>query len=262
MTTLSVIKIGGNIIDDGPRLGAFLKAFAGLTGPRILVHGGGKLASGIGERLGIRPNYAAGRRITDAETLELVTMVYGGLINKQIVGALQSLGCQAIGLSGCDGRVIRGSKRPVRDIDYGFVGDLDERSINTGFIQTLLAAGLTPVFAPLSYDESSGGLLNTNADTIAQELARALAGLMPARLIYCFEKPGLLLNPEDDASLIASVNEAEYRQLLVEGIVKDGMVPKLENAFAAIRSGVEKVIIGRAEDLPQLIAGTAGTHIQ
>jgi len=262
MNTLNVIKIGGNIIDSESRLAGFLAAFAGIAGPKILVHGGGKIATEIGGQLGIEPHYIGGRRITDAATLDLVTMVYGGLINKRLVARLQTAGCNAIGLSGCDGRVIMASKRPVRDIDYGFVGDLAEESINLGFLQTLLAAGLTLVFAPLTYDESKGGLLNTNADTIAQELAKAASKLRQVQLIYCFEKKGLLMHPDDDESVIPAVTEDEFLQFVARGIVREGMIPKLENAFKAIRHGVRKVIIGQAEDLSQLIAGTAGTHIQ
>lgn len=259
MKHLTVVKIGGNIIDHAERLQAFVKRFAGLQGPCILVHGGGAIATKMGDRLGIAPNYVNGRRITDAETLEVVTMVYGGLVNKQIVAKLQAEGCNAIGLSGCDGGMLQAHKRPVRAIDYGFVGDLNEDAVNVLLLASLIELGLTPVFAPLSYSE--GGLLNTNADTIAQELAKAMSSQYAVQLIYCFEKAGLLADPADDHSVIASVNEASFKTLIADGIVSGGMIPKLENAFAAINAGVQKVSIGQAEKLDELILGTSGTHI-
>jgi acetylglutamate kinase len=261
MNTLTIIKIGGNIIDDPSRLEGFLGSFAAIQGAKILVHGGGRIATQMGERLGITPHYVDGRRITDAETLELVTMVYGGLVNKQVVARLQSVGCNAIGLSGSDGGVLRGRKRPVGKLDYGFVGDLDAASVNVRLLQTLMDAGLTPVLAPLTYDGASG-LLNTNADTIAQEIAKAFSQIAAVALIYCFEKGGLLLDAEDESSVISSIGERGFRELVGAGAVSGGMIPKLDNAFAAIRAGVQKVIIGRAEDLPGLISGSAGTQIQ
>lgn len=260
MKKLTVVKIGGNIIDHPERLQAFVKRFANLSGPCILVHGGGAIATKMGDRLGIAPNYVNGRRITDAETLEVVTMVYGGLVNKQIVAKLQAAACNAIGLSGCDGGVLQAHKRPVREIDYGFVGDLDEDAVNVPMLASLLELGLTPVFAPLSYSE--GGLLNTNADTIAQEVAKAMSSRYAVQLIYCFEKAGLLADPADDQSVIASVNEASFKTFTAKGIVSGGMIPKLENAFAAIHAGVQKVSIGQAENLESLIAGSSGTHIE
>ena len=261
MNTLTIVKIGGNIIDSPSRLDGFLAAFSAIQGAKILVHGGGKIATQMGERFGITPYYVDGRRITDADTLELVTMVYGGLVNKQVVARLQSVGCNAIGLTGCDGRVLSADKRPVVELDYGFVGDLNADSVNVLLLQSLMNAGLTPVLAPLTYDRHSG-LLNTNADTIAQEIAKAFSNGAAVQLIYCFEKGGLLLDADDDTSVIPSIGEARFRELVASGIVSGGMIPKLENAFAAIRQGVQKVIIGQAEDLPGLISGTAGTQIQ
>ncbi len=261
MSTLTIIKIGGNIIDSPSRLDAFLASFSAIQGAKMLVHGGGKVATQIGERLGISPNYVDGRRITDSETLELVTMVYGGLVNKQLVARLQSLGCNAMGLTGCDGRVLSANKRPVTGRDYGFVGDLDAGSVNVSLLQTLMDAGLTPVVAPLTYDRKSG-LLNTNADTIAQEIAKAFSSNAAVQLIYCFERKGLLLDAGDDASVISTIDATRFNELVSSGVVSGGMIPKLENAFTAISQGVQKVIIGQAEDLPGLISGTAGTQIQ
>lgn len=260
MERLIVVKIGGNIIDHPERLSSFLQRFALLPGNRILVHGGGAIATKMGERLGINPNYVDGRRITDAATLEVVTMVYGGLVNKQIVAGLQAASCNAIGLSGCDGGVLQAHKRAVADIDYGYVGDLHADGVNVELLKGLLDLNLTPVFAPLSYE--AGALLNTNADTIAQELSKALSSVYSVQLIYCFEKRGLLSNPADDDSVIASINKETFQTLRTSGVISGGMIPKLDNAFAALQSGVHKVIIGQAEALEALIAGQSGTHIE
>jgi acetylglutamate kinase len=257
---LHVVKIGGNIIDEPEKLSLFLKAFTAIEGYKILVHGGGKMASEIGNKLQIIPNYFNGRRLTDAPTLDLVTMVYGGLINKKIVANLQSLGCNAIGLTGADGCLVPATKRPVSDIDYGFVGDVTSESINTGLLNLLLENGMTPVLAPLTHD-GKGSLLNTNADTIAQEIAKAMASYMPVQLIYCFEKKGVLFDAGDDNSVIRSVSKTYFNELIAKNIVSGGMIPKLQNAFAAIETGVEKVIIGDAADLKELISGNAGTWI-
>jgi acetylglutamate kinase len=257
---LQVIKIGGNIIDDEVKLSSFLKAFAAVEGSKILVHGGGKVATDIGRKLDIEPNYVNGRRITDAPTLDLVTMVYGGLINKNIVARLQSFGCNAIGLTGADGSVLPAVKRPVKDIDYGFVGDVTSESINNQLIKLFLQYGLVPVFAPLTHD-GQGNLLNTNADTIAQELAKSMAQYMPVQLIYCFEKRGVLIDANDDDSVISSIAITDFNELKEKGLITGGMIPKLENAFTAIDKGVEKVIIGHADELPGLVSGKAGTWI-
>jgi len=257
---LTVIKVGGNIIDDDTKLAAFLKSFATLSGAKILVHGGGKIATSIGEKLGIESKYVNGRRITDRETLSLVTMVYGGLINKNIVATLQSLSCNAIGLTGADGNILPAVKRPVKDIDYGFVGDVTNDKVSVTMLSRLLHIGLTPVFAPLTHD-TKGNMLNTNADTIAQEVARAMATHMEVQLIYCFEKKGVLADAADDDSVINSITAADFEELKAAGIVSGGMIPKLENAFSAISSGVKKVIIGQAEDLHALYTGDSGTCI-
>ena len=257
---LQVIKIGGNIIDNELKLAAFIKDFAAIEGYKILVHGGGKVATELGKKLGIEPNYVNGRRITDKPTLDLVTMVYGGLINKNIVAALQAAGCNAIGLTGADGSVIPAEQRVVKDIDYGYVGDVRSEHVNTGLIKLLLHNGYVPVFAPLTHD-SKGLLLNTNADTIAQEIAKSMAPFMPVQLIYCFEKRGVLIDAGDDDSVINSITKIDFAELMEKELISGGMIPKLENAFAAIEQGVSKVIIGHAEELPALVGGNAGTWI-
>ena len=258
---LTIVKIGGNIIDDEQKLKLFLDNFTTLEGYKILVHGGGKIATGIGEKLGITPDYINGRRITDKQTLDLVTMVYGGLINKNIVALLQALHCNAIGLTGADGGVIPAAKRPVGDIDYGFVGDITGEDIKHRMVMLLLQNGLVPVFAPLTFSPQCG-MLNTNADTIAQEIAKAMAHHMNVQLIYCLEKKGVLLDATDDSSVINSMTEADFKELKEQEIISNGMIPKLENAFAAVRAGVKRVIIGHADELCDIISGTAGTIIQ
>jgi acetylglutamate kinase len=255
---LSIIKIGGNIIDDEVKLAAFLGVFAAIKGKKILVHGGGKLATKVAEGLGIKQQMIDGRRITDEETLRVVTMVYAGTINKQIVARLQALGCPAIGLTGADGNAILSHKRVHASIDYGFVGDVD--AVNTSLLTSLLLLEKVLVFAPITHD-GKGQLLNTNADTIAQELARGLSATFDISLVYSFEKSGVLLDAEDDSSVIGRIGPAYYQELKEKKLIFAGMIPKLDNAFAALRSGVGKVIIGRAEELPQLLAGQAGTTI-
>jgi acetylglutamate kinase len=261
MNELLVIKIGGNIIDDEARLALFLEHFSILQGHKILVHGGGKIATAIGAKLGLEPAYHNGRRITDAATLELTTMVYGGLLNKKIVAGLQAQQCNAIGLSGCDGNIVRAVKRPVKEVDFGFVGDVTETGVQVEVLNTLLQAGLVPVLAPLTHD-GHGTLLNTNADTIAQEVARAFAPHYAVKLIFCFEKAGVLRQVDDESSVIQEIDLPTFRNLVDDGTIAAGMVPKLENAFSAIQQGVKKVIIGSADDLAALITGKSGTHIQ
>ena len=258
METLYVVKIGGNIIDDAQKLKGFLKVFAAIKGPKILVHGGGKLATQLAGQLGIEQQLVEGRRITDAETLKVVTMVYAGYINKNIVAQLQANRCNAFGLSGADGNVIQARKRQHASIDYGFVGDVD--AVNEKLLKSLLTQDITPVICPITHD-AAGQLLNTNADTIAQEVAKGLSKKFDVQLIYSFEKAGVLLNAEDESTVIKSINPAYYQQLKAEGAIFAGMIPKLDNAFAALLSGVGKVIIGRAEQLPQLIDNTSGTTI-
>jgi len=242
---VTIYKIGGGIIDDAVELTKFLALLAQADGPRILVHGGGKGASSMMRELGIEPQLVNGRRITDAATLDIVTMFYAGKTNKQVVAELQKLGVNALGLSGADGNVIQGHKRPVRDIDYGFVGDLTPASVDNALLKSLLEAGMTPVLCPIIHD-GQGQLLNTNADTIASAVAVALAPAYDVILHYCFEKNGVLRNVADDNSVISEINSATYVELKQQGIIADGMLPKLENAFAALNQGVSKVIIGHA----------------
>lgn len=258
MEKLFVVKIGGNIIDDEAKLAAFLVSFAALPGKKILIHGGGKLATRLAEEMKVPQQLVDGRRITDAETLKIVTMVYAGYINKNIVAQLQAQGSNAIGLSGADGNVIQAHKRVHPTLDYGFVGDVDQ--VNATLLQSLLAQDLAVVLAPITHDKK-GLLLNTNADTIAQETAKGLSGLYDVQLIYSFEKSGVLLDANDDNTVIASLNPTYYQQLKSEQKIFAGMIPKLDNAFAALHSGVKKVIIGKAEQLHALIAGSAGTTI-
>ena len=251
MQALHIIKIGGNVIDNSENLHRFLKDFTALDGFKILVHGGGKVASQISETMGIAANLVDGRRITDIDTLRVVTMVYGGLINKNMVAQLQRYGNNAIGLTGADGDFIRAKKRVVKTIDYGFVGDLSDESIKPGNISKLLDNGFTPVFCALTHD-GEGQLLNTNADTIASALAVALSGSYETTLIYCFEKKGVLQDIDDDDSLIRDIDPERYERLKTEKIIHSGMLPKLDNAFTAISCGVKAVIIGHSDDLSQL----------
>jgi len=247
MNKLFIIKIGGNVLDDEKLLKSFLTDFAQIQEPKILVHGGGKIATKIGDQLGIKSNYVDGRRITDEATIDVVTMVYGGLINKQIVAQLQRLGCNAMGLTGADGNMIKAVKRPVKEIDYGFVGDITPNSVNSSLLYFLLKQNVIPVFAPLTY--ANGVILNTNADTIASVLAISLSKHFNVRLLYCFEKKGVLKNINDENSVIRLLTKSSYEQFLGQGIFTDGILPKLENAFSAIESGVNEVLIGEAGDL-------------
>lgn len=250
---LYVVKIGGNVIDNSENLYNFLKDFTALEGKKILVHGGGKVATQLSETLGIEPKMVDGRRITDIETLRVVTMVYGGLINKNIVAQLQRFGTNAIGLTGADGDFIRAKKRPVKTIDYGFVGDLDDNSINPQNLKSLLDAGFTPVFCALTHD-GEGQILNTNADTIASALSVALSKLYKTTLIYCFEKKGVLKDVNDEESLIKDLDPEKYLELKEQQVIHSGMLPKLDNAFGAISCGVANVIIGHSDDLGKLQA--------
>jgi acetylglutamate kinase len=249
--SLFIIKIGGNVIDNSENLYHFLKDFTALSGYKILVHGGGKVATQLSETMGIETKLVDGRRITDIETLRVVTMVYGGLINKNIVAQLQRFGNNAIGLTGADGDFIRTKKRPVKTIDYGFVGDIDENSIKTQNIISLMEAGFTPVFCALTHD-GEGQLLNTNADTIASALAIALSKSFQTTLIYCFEKKGVLKDINDEDSLIREIDPQRYEELKIKQIIHSGMLPKLDNAFTAISCGVKAVIIGHSDDLGNL----------
>ncbi|MGE7774402.1 acetylglutamate kinase [Chitinophaga sp. NPDC101104] len=254
-----VVKVGGNVIDNPALLDTFLADFAKVPGRKVLIHGGGKIATRIGDKLGIESKYLNGRRITDAETVDVVTMVYGGLVNKQIVAKLQANGANAIGLTGADANIIPAVKRPVKDVDYGFVGDIPAGTVQTAPLQLLLDAGLTPVLSPLTHD-GKGQILNTNADTIASSVAVALAAHYDVRLVFCFEKKGVLRDANDDDSVINLINQDVYRELLAAGALSDGILPKLENAFAAIGNGVKEVLIGHADDLRRnttdAVAGT------
>jgi|SRR6185312_225557 len=294
MEGLYVIKIGGNIIDDESVLKSFLKKFADIPGKKILVHGGGKLATRMAEKMGIPQQLVDGRRVTDAETLKIVTMVYAGYINKNIVACLQSLHCNTIGICGADGNSILAHKRlrgssatgiPANETsagfalnrsshsetaentgltgndtstDYGFAGDID--SVNTEWIGSLLHQGLALVTAPITHD-GKNQLLNTNADSIAQEIAKAMSKSFQVQLIYSFEKAGVLLDVNDDRTVIHSINPSYYQELKATEKIFAGMIPKLDNAFAAISQGVKKVIIGKGEDLANLLNGKSGTTI-
>lgn len=262
MDKLFVIKIGGNVIDNDNSLRLFLASFASAKAKMILIHGGGKIATKIGDQLGIESKYINGRRITDEATIDLVTMVYGGLVNKKIVAQLQSLNCNAIGLTGADANIIPAIKRPVKDIDYGFAGDVKTGSINADLLHVLLQQDITPVIAPLTHD-GKGQMLNTNADTIAASLAVALSRLYEVRLIYCFEKSGILTDVEDENSVIHLITKGRYQQLLEEKKLFDGIIPKIDNAFSAIDNGVKEVLIGHADDLLQNLTNTTkGTLIK
>lgn len=262
MEKLFVIKIGGNVIDNETALSAFLSSFAQSNPKKILIHGGGKIATKIGEQLGIESKYVNGRRITDAATIDLVTMVYGGLVNKRIVAQLQSLHCNAIGITGADANIIPAVKRPVKDIDYGFAGDVNAEHINADILNVLLQQHIMPVIAPLTHD-GNGQILNTNADTIASSLAVALSKLYDVRLIYCFEKKGILTDVEDENSVVNLITKEKYQQLLDANKLFDGIIPKIDNAFAAIDNGVKEVLIGHADDLLQNLTDTTkGTLIK
>lgn len=255
---LYIIKIGGNIIDDETKLNSFISDFAAINAAKILIHGGGKLATRLAEQLNIKQQLVDGRRITDAETLKIVTMVYAGYVNKNIVARLQSRNCNAIGLTGADGDAIRAHKRKHAVMDYGFVGDIDV--INTGLLKMLIEKKLTPVIAPITHDQQ-GQLLNTNADTIAQEIAKSLSAEYQVVLIFSFEKEGVLRDANDENSVLPLLDRKTFQKLKTDGNIYAGMIPKLDNAFAALDSGVQKVIIGKAENLNKLTKGNSGTSI-
>ena len=258
MDLLFIIKIGGNIIDDEKKLSSFIKEFASVKSHKILVHGGGRLATKLADTLGIQQQLIDGRRITDAETLKIVTMVYAGYINKTIVAQLQASGCNSIGLTGADANIIQAHKRIHPTIDYGFVGDID--SINTALIKGLLDNNLSIVLAPITHNKE-GQLLNTNADTIAQETAKAMSKYYDVQLIYSFEKSGVLEDADDESTVIPSINHDYYSKLKAEKKIFAGMIPKIDNAFTALNNGVKKVIIGKAEELQNLLEGKSGTVI-
>ena len=238
---VSIIKIGGNIIEKEEELHKFLKLFSEMKGFKILVHGGGRKASEMLGQLGIAPKMINGRRITDENTLDVVTMVYGGLVNKNIVAKLQSLGCNALGMSGADANTIKAHKRPVAAIDYGFAGDIE--AVNPKILEGLFRLGLTPIFCALTHNKR-GQLLNTNADTIASALAVALSSTFKTTLNYCFELNGVLRDINDKTSVIKKIDSKSYESMVTEGTIADGMLPKLQNCFEALKQGVEEVRIG------------------
>lgn len=250
---IHVVKIGGNVLDNPPLLQNFVKEFATLPHPKILIHGGGVMASRMQQDLGMRPLMVGGRRVTDESSLRVVTMVYAGWGNKHLTALLQAAGCDAIGLSGCDADLIRAERRPPlcvenRMVDFGFVGDVRADSIHASRLLRFFEMGLTPVFSAINHD-GRGNLLNTNADTVATALATALSGTVDTRLTFCFEKPGVLLDPDDDDSLISRLSAARYAVLKAGGGIGGGMVPKLDNAFAAVAAGVSRVEIKHAAHL-------------
>jgi acetylglutamate kinase len=246
MDRLTIIKVGGKVVEEPESLNALLDKFIKISGYKILVHGGGRAATDMATRLGLETQMVEGRRITDAAMLEVVTMVYGGLVNKKIVAGLQARGCNAIGLTGADLDLIRAVKRPVGDIDYGFVGDIDD--INSRELRVLINENVVPVLAPLTHD-GKGNLLNTNADTIASRIATELCNYFGTYLFYCFEKKGVLLNPEDENSVIFELNLQLFNQYKEEGIISEGMIPKLETGFRAKRNGVKEVLITNVENI-------------
>jgi acetylglutamate kinase len=246
MDKLTIIKVGGKIVEEKETLDALLSDFSKIEGHKLLVHGGGRSATKLAADLGIESKMVNGRRITDAEMLRVVTMVYGGLVNKNIVAGLQAQGVNALGLTGVDMNVILSDKRPLKDVDYGFVGDVKE--VNSELLADLIARGVVPVMAPLTHD-GKGNMLNTNADTIAGETAKALAKHFDVTLVFCFEKKGVLRDENDDESVIPEISREDFKRLTEEGVIQGGMIPKLENAFQSIDAGVKKVIITKASNI-------------
>lgn len=254
MTELNVVKIGGAVLENKTDLNQFLNDFANLPGYKILVHGGGRTATQLSEKLNIPTVMVGGRRITDASTLEIVTMVYGGLINRTAVSELECRGINALGVTGADLNLIESVKRPVKDgIDYGFVGDVV--AVNSSMICKLLDLNITPVFSPITHDRK-GQLLNTNADTIASEIAIALSGYMNVTLTFCLEKPGVLANPDDNNSVIKTITSVDFKHLKEKGVISQGMIPKVENALKAVEKGVKKVIIKSFNCVNNELSGT------
>lgn len=246
MEKLTLIKVGGQIVEEPETLNALLKDFSALNGKKVLVHGGGRAATRIASQLGIESKMINGRRVTDTDMLNVVTMVYGGLVNKKIVSGLQALGVNALGLTGADMNYMRSDKRPVKEVDYGFVGDVKE--VNSDILADLIEKNVVPVLAPLTHD-GNGNMLNTNADTIAAEAAKALAKHFDVTLMFCFEKKGVLRNAEDEESVIETISKKEFFEYVNDGIIQGGMIPKLENAFDAIDNGVSQVVITRADQI-------------
>jgi acetylglutamate kinase len=256
MDKLTIVKVGGKIVEDEQSLNQLINDFKSISGPKILVHGGGLLATAMAAKMGIETQMVDGRRITNKPMLEIAVMVYGGLVNKTIVAGLQAKGCNAAGFTGADLDLIRAIKRPVKDVDYGYVGDVID--INTSELRLLIGEGVAPVISPLTHD-GKGQLLNTNADTIATELAIDLAKFFDVSLVFCFEKDGVLSNPEDESSVIHDLDKELYLQYKSEGIISEGMIPKLDNAFRALNSGVYRVLVTNARNLTKPAA--VGTSI-
>lgn len=254
MEKLTVIKVGGKIVEEEATLAQLLDGFSKIEGRKVLVHGGGRSATAMATRLGIESKMVNGRRITDEETLKVVTMVYAGLVNKNIVARLQSMDVNALGLTGADLNYMRSDKRPVKEVDYGFVGDVKE--VNADLLADLIHKGVVPVLAPLTHDKK-GNMLNTNADTIAGEAAKALTKHFDVTLVYCFEKKGVLMDENDDDSVIPEITRAMFEKYVADGIIQGGMIPKLENSFEAINAGVSRVVITKADQLSE----GAGTTI-
>jgi len=251
---LTIIKVGGKIVEEADSLKRLLSDFSEIEGYKILVHGGGRSATKIAEKLGIESKMVDGRRITDSETLQVVTMVYGGLVNKNIVAGLQALNVNALGITGADLDIIRSEKRPVKNIDYGFVGDV--KYVKAEILKFLIDQNIVPILAPLAHD-GKGNMLNTNADTIASETAQAMAAHYDVSLVFCFEKKGVLMDESDDESVIGELDRESFKQYTEEGIINGGMLPKLDNAFKSIDKGVKEVIITQATD----IGKNTGTRI-
>ena len=246
MDKLTLVKVGGKIVEEENTLRQLLHDFSTIEGYKVLVHGGGRSATKLAAQLGIESKMVNGRRITDADMLQVVTMVYGGLVNKNIVAGLQAQGINALGLTGADMNLIRSVKRPVTEVDYGFVGDVEE--VNAELLSTLIHQGIVPVLAPLTHDKA-GNMLNTNADTIAGETAKALAKHFEVTLMFCFEKKGVLMDENDDDSVIPEIDRKAFQEYVEKGIIQGGMIPKLENAFQAIDAGVKQVIITQASEI-------------
>lgn len=251
---ITVVKIGGNVIDNEEALARFVKDFARLPSPKVLIHGGGKLATRLAEQMGVKQQMIDGRRITDKATLDIVVMVYAGAINKHLVAMLQAEGCNTLGLTGADGNIISAHRRKPTPIDYGFVGDFTAADIDHSLIGTLLKNDITPVFSAITHD-GKGELLNSNADTVASNVALACSRLMPTRLLFCFEKRGVLRDVNDQQSVIRRITPDIYPQLKADGVISDGMIPKIDNAMKAIGGGVDSVVIKHSDDL-LLDAGT------
>jgi acetylglutamate kinase len=256
MEKLTIVKVGGKIVEEADSLQQLLLDFAHIQGHKILVHGGGRSATALASRMGIESKMVDGRRITDEAMLQVVIMVYGGLVNKQIVAGLQALGINAMGLTGADLNYMRSEKRPVKEVNYGYVGDVKE--VDADILSDLIAKDIVPVLAPLTHDKA-GNMLNTNADTIAGEAAKALAAYFDVKLMYCFEKKGVLKDEKDDDSVIPRLTPDLFKDYVQSGIIQGGMIPKLENAFEALQAGVKQVVITRADLIDEEEGGSGGT---